>query len=251
MPAIKPTNLTAQLLHSARGNPPSVLAEAAISNCFPGLELDFRNIWKNLFESIELHEAGLGENGHRVVGVELGGPAAQAGVDVFSRLVSVNGISLEGFLSGPSLPTNRTTALELGNALAAVFARQGETVPCMFESSSGQLLSVGLKVRSVLDGGSVSEALAEAGALTQSLCSPWQADYRECGCYYWAASRPDFVNADAAGSGQDWMQKNRAPGAAYDADRGGRSPTTHITYEELYGAWESHLRFVIEGRDRE
>jgi hypothetical protein len=251
MPAIKPTNMTAQLLHAARGNPPSVLAEAAISNCFPGLELDFRNLWKNLFEGIELHEAGLGESGHRVVGVDAGSAAAQAGVVVFSRLVSVDGISLEGFLEEPSQPTNRTTALELGNALAAVFARQGAAVQCVFDNGAGQVVSVGLRVRRVLEAGGVPEALAEPGALTQSLCSPWQADYRECGCYYWAASRPDFVNVDAAGAGQDWMQRDRAPGAAYAADQGGRSPDTHITYEDLYRAWETHLRFIIAGRDSE
>lgn len=34
---------------------------------------------------------------------------------------------------------------------------------------------------------------AEPGALTRSLCSPWQWDFADCGCYYWAASRPDIV----------------------------------------------------------
>jgi ferritin-like protein len=34
---------------------------------------------------------------------------------------------------------------------------------------------------------------AEVGALTRSLCSPWQWDFTDCGCYYWAASRPDIV----------------------------------------------------------
>ncbi|MFC9504146.1 ferritin-like domain-containing protein [Streptomyces sp. NPDC057002] len=30
------------------------------------------------------------------------------------------------------------------------------------------------------------------GDLTRSLCAPWQYDFRECGCYYWAASKPDI-----------------------------------------------------------
>ena len=36
----------------------------------------------------------------------------------------------------------------------------------------------------------ITPDVAEPGQLTQSLCSPWQNDYRECACYYWAASRP-------------------------------------------------------------
>src|SRR3712207_8764033 len=42
----------------------------------------------------------------------------------------------------------------------------------------------------------IDESIAGPGELTQSLCSPWQNDYRECGCYYWAASRPDYVNVE-------------------------------------------------------
>ena len=44
--SIEPTNLTAQLHHRAAGNPPSTLPDSAISNCFPGLEFDFRNVWR-------------------------------------------------------------------------------------------------------------------------------------------------------------------------------------------------------------
>jgi hypothetical protein len=248
MATIKPTNLTAQYTHKARGNPPSVLATSAISNCFPGLEFDFRNLWKNLFEGIELHEAGLGGAGHRVVNVEPGGAAAQA--ENFARLSRVGGISLEGALTQPSGATNRTTALELGNALAAIFASQGAKVMCQFELLTGSIVSAELTVRHVFSSGVIAEELAEPGALTQSLCSPWQADYRECGCFYWAASRPDFVNVNG-NNGQDWMQKARSPGDAYQPDPGGRVPNTHITYDELYQAWEQHLRFIIGGKDSE
>ena len=55
--SIEPRNLAAQLHYRAAGNPPSTLPESAISNCFPGLEFDFRNIWRRVFEGIEIHEA--------------------------------------------------------------------------------------------------------------------------------------------------------------------------------------------------
>ena len=58
----------------------------------------------------------------------------------------------------------------------------------------------------------IAEDVATPGELTQSLCSPWQNDYRECGCYYWAASRPDYVNVEptARGTsiGNNWMARD-------------------------------------------
>ena len=49
--------------------------------------------------------------------------------------------------------------------------------------------------------GVIDLQVAEPGALTQSLCSPWQWDFQDCGCYYWAASRPDIVTA-SGGNGK-------------------------------------------------
>jgi len=54
---IEAKNLTAQLRYRAAGNPPGTLPDSAISNCFPGLEFDFRNVWKRIFAGIEMHEA--------------------------------------------------------------------------------------------------------------------------------------------------------------------------------------------------
>ena len=36
----------------------------------------------------------------------------------------------------------------------------------------------------------------EPGELSQSLCSPWQHDFRDCGCHYWASNHPDLVLAE-------------------------------------------------------
>jgi hypothetical protein len=46
------------------------------------------------------------------------------------------------------------------------------------------------------------------------------------------------------------MQRNRSPGDPYRPDAGGFSPD-HITYDELYTAWEQHLKFIVEGKDKE
>lgn len=253
MPPLVPKNLTAkeQFVYRARGNPPSTTPDAAISNCFPGLEFDIRNVWKLIFEGVELHEAGFGADGHLVLAVQPGSAAATAGVGLFDRLLEVDGRPVDTQHVLPAGPTADRVALEFSNALSHVVGRGGQTVQAVFESQAAGRVTVPLTIRHMFDGVALAEAVAEPGALTQSLCSPWQADYRECGCYYWAASRPDFVNVEAVtggSSGHDWMQRDRSPGAPYRPDRGGFS-ANHILYDDLYAEWERHLRFVIGGQD--
>jgi hypothetical protein len=56
MTKIQPQNLTAQLHYRGRGNPPNTQPVSAISNCFPGLEMDFRAIWRRMFVGIVIVE---------------------------------------------------------------------------------------------------------------------------------------------------------------------------------------------------
>lgn len=227
------------------------MPDAAISNCFPGLEFDLRNVWRRLFEGIEVHEAygfvvhGDGEL-ERLEGrylVEVAG---------FSTLVEVRGPTTEE--EDASLGW---AFIEWSNALAEVVERQaGELVPCQFLDPSTDPQSfetVELQIRPLFARSEVTdeplpvidEAVAKPGELTQSLCSPWQNDYRECGCYYWAASRPDYVNvestAQGASVGNDWLAKNRETKDYAAAD--------NVTYEELFQDWQARLRFIVGGRD--
>ena len=55
-PALTPRNLTAQLEYAAAGNPASSRPSAAIANCCPGLEVDFRAVWRRIFKGIVLRE---------------------------------------------------------------------------------------------------------------------------------------------------------------------------------------------------
>ena len=102
----------------------------------------------------------------------------------------------------------------------------------------------------------VSPILVQPGDLTRSLCSPWQQDYRECACFYWAASRPDYVNVepDAHGGsrGNNWLDKDRTSPKRYLAE--GRAEFTDprmVMYEELFVEWEKLLRFVIKGQEED
>jgi hypothetical protein len=64
----------------------------------------------------------------------------------------------------------------------------------------------------------------QPGELLMSLCSPWQHDFRDCACHYWAANRPDVVYPVAPPGAApddtpdptrlDWMRVDRAPGAS-------------------------------------
>jgi hypothetical protein len=251
MPSIEPKNRMAQLDYRARGNSSGTQPASAISNFYPGLEFDFRNVWKNLFEGIELHEAPSGN--HVVLDVVAGSEAAQGGVNRFDELISVDDLAV----SGPILPNTRPRrGIEFFNSLSHVVAKAGTTnrAKCTFRrQGSTQNIQVNLRVRTIFagDSGAIDEALAEPGALTQSLCSPWQADYRECMCFYWSSSRPDFVNVAIDGQGNargiNWMQLDHSANAAYSPDDPGAAD--QIAYEDLYTNWEGVLRFVIGGRE--
>lgn len=249
MAPIEPKNLAAQLNYRARGNPPSTHPRDAISNCFPGLEFDFRNVWRRLFVGIELHEADT-----RVVKVEPDSEAAARGVTTSHDLVSVGGVPVRARVrSGGDLSDN-TRSLEWANALAPILFGSSRKPECRFEileSPSPGVVIVDLELRPLFDGVAISRELASPGDLTQSLCSPWQADYRECGCYYWAASRPDFVNVETSGDrarGHNWLDRERGEKEYIPDDPG--SPRL-VSYDDLYRNWEKTLKIQIGGKDEE
>ena len=271
-------NLTAQISRPPSSpNPISVYPESAIANCFPGLEFDFRNVWRRIFEGITLHESNF-----TVVSVE-GGLQQLVGTilfridgrDCFARVTDQDGNPATRPVldenGNPVLDSDGNpvlnplfTNLEWTNALAHVAGRPGEEVDCEFQLSDNTVQSHRLTVRNLLDRQVIDDVvhesavidrdMAEPGELTQGLCSPWQADFRECGCYYWAASRPDYVNSevvDGVTEGHSWLLKNRQPDTTRDSPRDYESHPYQqmITYDDLYQAWETELSFVIEGKD--
>jgi hypothetical protein len=154
--------------------------------------------------------------------------------------------------------------LEWSNALAKVLDRhRGKLVKCEFSLEAvgetqaplprgpRDCITVSLRVRPVFAKGTavISEELARPGELTQGLCSPWQNDYRECSCYYWASARPDYVNVeigpDGASRGDNWLQKERT--GEYVADD--YADSRLILYSELFTDWENVLKFQLRGRD--
>lgn len=277
MTKLSPQNQTAkQLQHRADGNPPSTLPDSAISNCYPGLEFDFRNIWRRIFKGIELHESDC-----YVTAVT---DASLASL-LHCRLLKIDGHPTTTVLRGPrevggpnvelATPTNPDAAwfMEWSNSLSRLFGKAGEKIACVFTAEPSKIerrpdwaatQTVELELDDLFMAGTplIAPHLVDLGELTQSLCSPWQNDYRECACYYWASSRPDFVDVvageDGLSAGFNWMDRQLsadAPVAArtYLPDPRPRTPTDPVwlTYDELFQHWQTLLPVVVGGRTDE
>jgi hypothetical protein len=261
-----------QMHHQAVGNPFSARIEMSVGNCTPGLEMDFRAVWRRLLEGIVLREYD-----NLVMEMEplAGGPELPDLVG--HRLVRIGKADMYTQMIGPSPYNTRTRSTVLGykdnpdgilplewsNALAHILSQSvGSTVECWFTKTpvwstqsvfegEENHLKISLRVRPFFEDGSamISRELARPGELTQGLCSPWQNDYRECSCYYWASARPDFVNVkpteNGASSGDNWMQKERTGDYVPDDYRDSRL----LDYDDLFRAWEQYLRFQIGGAE--
>jgi hypothetical protein len=106
----------------------------------------------------------------------------------------------------------------------------------------------------------------QPGELQQSLCSPWQHDFRDCYCLYWASNHPDIainpipatreelVNTNDTEAGSPmimWMRRDRDPDALtlpfrLQAD----NRPLELDFYEINRRWEE-LNFVLEGREIE
>lgn len=271
---IKPSNLAAQLSYRGRGNPANAHPVSAISNCFPGLEFDFRTIYRRIFVGLELSEhnnyvvKGQGELsefvGHRLLFI---------GDTETPTSVKTTGVQLPGSPQTLSTGGNpeAVSFMEWSNNLARIWASSGRTVTGWFTADESvserlpkskpkdidKLVPVELQVRHLFelsphDGtktAALTRALADPGDLSEGLCSPWQNDYRECACYYWAASRPDYVNVTDTESGvttgEQWLSKGKTEGYVPDD----RKDPRLWSYDDLFKDWQEHLRFIIGGTD--
>ena len=261
-------DLIRQIGYRGDGNPFCVLPRSAVSNCFPGLEFDFRNLWRRAFDGIVLIE-----NNNYVIEV-----SEKHKKLLNTRLVAIEGKPTMVATEGPVFPdgdnTPLTTAenpngvsfMEWSNNMAAVLQKQGKKVKCHFtrEPSQEEVVvtadelkdkkkyrEITLTVNHIFDENTavISEDIVRPGEMTQGLCAPWQNDYRECACYYWAASRPDYVNVvsddDGLSSGDNWMAKKRS--GNYIPDN--RTDSRLLSYDDLFKDWEGELNFIIKGFD--
>lgn len=282
-------NLTAQLHYEALGNPISSRPVTSVANCCPGLEVDFRAVWRRMFKGIVLREydnlvmdvdPGVGDRkikalvGRQLLRVRL---PEDKHLHIKNQRQFVMTTPIKGpassDLDGEIALTTQfnpfgLASLEWSNALAHLLSsHQGKTVLCDFtkrlpddqkdmsqpiiEHPKRNYVTVEFEIRRFFDDKTavIAKALASPGELTQGLCSPWQNDYRECSCYYWASSRPDYINVEPAGNGlskgDNWFQMERTGDYVPDDYVDSRL----VLYDELFLEWERWLRFQVCGKD--
>jgi hypothetical protein len=289
-----PRNLTARADALVRGNPVSTRPESGVENCFPGLEFDHRNLDKVFFPGLlfELHH----DFGVILRRFAPDGPAARffqqsdladgvflaflqgvyasrtRGVSPSPRVLRfVQPAGLESWRMVRDLePGPVAVALAGAEAYQAIASGtvDGEVAEAWFEERRDReerivrggrvVLLFGERARYLTTDGVIDPALLEPGDLTRSLCSPWQYDFADCGCFYWASNKPDMVSSEAqprqilnfqrkdrsaegdrATEPEDWLLKHRG---AWDG------PALALRHAEMMERW-SELTFVFGGRE--
>ena len=271
---IDPINLTARLQYRVRGNPAVTQPEDIVANCYPGLEVDIRNLERRffpglVFEFIARNDVGSDYSdpqryGARVCAVDVEQDpdlqvedtaeraayyeACETNLKTAKKLRSdvaaAAGLLTDGngywYLDwveqgGKRLSMSRVTddppssaeapfldglfvwrlvrSLELGKVTIGLTWRDlpdESKVPYdedeETEEKEGtkrgkkrarpektELTLTGWRRRFLDPETGVINGAYQPGEMLQSLCSPWQHDFRDCQCFYWAANHPDIV----------------------------------------------------------
>jgi len=262
-------------VHTVAGNPVSTRLESGVGNCFPGLECDLRNLERRFFPHIvvDISETSIAivEVDRRAVDHALETDALDsASADTYRHIADdlANGRSWHiKSVQGTFGPLN-DLRLEIR---ALLQDSANESPPDAWTAI--RLLTEGTRIELEVQSGNVIKTLAGnrqhylddngalasmflPGELTQSLCSPWTHDFRDCGCFYWASNHPDIVKpARTEGVNGDpswnldvsWLRNDRhvenLPKPADD-----QSPD-EFPHHEINLRWQE-LHFVLEGREK-
>ncbi|MDQ6837567.1 MAG: hypothetical protein M3137_04295 [Actinomycetota bacterium] len=268
-----PVNLSARLQRSAAGNPAAARLASGVANCFPGLEFDHRNLDRRFFPGLVVEFAdplvaqpsmggvvtvvdlddpvladaaathpGLADDLAALAADMTADPRAWWIVRIVQGGVAIDPQSIKG-LGLDSLGTWRIVrSLEPG-PVQLVLNRFGDD-----GVAAGEVVLDGPR-RAYLGAGDSIDAGYAPGELTQSLCSPWQHDFRDCGCYYWASNHPDIaIEAVQPGEepgvppplGTGWVNWLRA-----------RPPRDNVPELGYYEISERYQELAVVMRDRE
>jgi hypothetical protein len=261
------------------GNPISTRLESGIGNCFPGLECDLRNLERRFFPFLEMD---MSDAEISLVRVDIDAAMAArkadkitpAAFDAYLTLHTAGKWLVETMagtfgplgrltltiadLNVPSTGANRQppdpwTAVRLlteGTDVRLVLRRK-------FEPSAKKVTVTAQRARYLGDDGALA-AMFLPGELTQSLCSPWTHDFRDCACYYWASNHPDIALPPLPSTpttdpkwylAVPWERRDRTVDKL-PAPATVRDPTpVELRYFEINKRWQS-LNFVLERREQ-
>lgn len=273
------------------GNPVSTRLESGIGNCFPGLECDLRNLERRFFPCLEVDitdqqvdVTGQLINVISVVSVDMAAvPAA-----VKSGQISQNAAAVLRVIDSTQKLGQRWTV----ERVRGVFGHCGRhnliistlnaptdgrnrrppdawTAIRMLPEQSPVTLHIreigtrrkpvkvtGLRARYLDHNGALAAAF-QPGELTQSLCSPWTHDFRDCGCFYWASNHPDIAKPPLDGVTSQspdwnrpvpWERTDRTPGKLPPRATAADSTDVELEHYEINHRWQE-LNFVLAGRE--
>jgi ferritin-like protein len=247
-----PRNLTARADTVVRGNPVNSRPESGVENAWPGLEFDHRNLEKAFLPGLVFEYQD--ERGTILREFAPKSPAAhlikKADIQKGIYLAFVQGRVIESsrdaqpeqrvfsfappaamenwrvirdFEPGPVAVAlcNRSIyerVLANNTELLTQFSVDGLTE--LFRTrknrrEGGFVLLFGERATWLTAEGVIDPQLVPPGDLTRSMCSPWQYDFTDCGCFFWASNKPDLVaSADQPAQILNFQRKDRSKDAA-------------------------------------
>lgn len=282
---IFPRNLTARAAYIVPGNSIVTRPEDGVDNCYPGLELDAKNIQKMFFPGLyfEVYR----QDGARLAGmkpaslaqrwIDLGLTPGDLQDNLFLWVMHGRNNNLDGAVQvttfdftgkqglyawrqinsllpgdlsiavGPNPPQGQSA---FKDAKAAVEAGANK----IERDSNGKLMYAAMSAQRLdylNEQGVLAPEVYDPGDLTRTLCTPWTYDFRDCQCFYWASNKPDVISSE---DGQyeylNFQRKNRnvEPQTQDIAYGYNARRQREIDYAEMMGGWEQ-LRPVLNGRE--
>lgn len=279
-----PRNLTAYAETEVKGNPVSSRLESGVDNCYPGLEFDQRNLDQSFFpglkfefhkgngaklvdivydslpyqlglskEDIENNEiylwAVIGKYGSsQTIGEDLLTCTGLNGLEVWRRIHDLNH-SRVGIILGVGDGFSNLINGEQQTILTLSFNQDDHTIKRNEEGKFIFAAISGMREHFLNEFGVIDPNIFQPGELTKSLCSPWQYDFRDCGCFYWASNKPDIVtSSDKKEKYLNYIRKDRNsnpptnPMEQWDREK-------ELDYDDFVnGKWED-LPVVINDRE--
>jgi Ferritin-like len=290
---IFPRNLTARTAVKIAGNPVTTRLESGVGNCFPGLEFDHRNLDRRFFPGLvfnfgvtppvlastddrdpaladqapndaqQLSAAvtaafdKLGQGEWRLTSLTQGGRT----IDL-QALANTQQFDAASFWRFARSLTRDKVTIVLTQTPATAASRQASQDDDASPTAPVSVTLTHYRRQYVDPDTGVISAAYLPGELTQSLCSPWMHDFRDCACNYWAANHPDIVlgvdegfsakgpagaDPDLAVRPLDWLRADRDSRAAATESPGGNN-AFRLRHYQINQEWTS-LAFVLEGRE--
>lgn len=279
---IFPLNLTAEAEYLVPGNPVVSRLEDSVANCFPGLEIDVRGLDRRFFPGLVFEFVGKGarleyldihQDPELSPTSDRPEPSPQ-GRRLFGELSAHETKLSEGhwFIKSlqqgePSIDVSDFTGMEVWRFIRGLAAEDPPVTITLKQRAdrAGERPQVRAKTCTItgwrrrftdIKRGVISSAY-QPGELTQGLCSPWQHDFRDCACHYWAANHPDVVLPEAYPGEQsdepelplDWLRVQHERGRQAEArETFALNRPFQLDHFQINHVWQE-LRVVLEGRE--